>query len=67
MRNCKPEKEKIVEIFDYDNALKKQQKQMRDNFKEKLKAYDVLASTKKRKNETKRKKVNEWYSAIHLD
>ena len=67
MRNCKPEKEKIVEIFDYDNALKKQQKQMRDNFKEKLKAYDVLASTEREKTKLKEKKANEWYSAIHLD
>lgn len=37
MRNCKPEKEKILELYDYDSALKIQQKQMADNFREKLK------------------------------
>ena len=37
MRNCKPEKEKILELFDYDSALKIQEEQMADDFIQKLK------------------------------
>ena len=42
MKNCKPEKEKILELFDFDNALKIHAKQMNDNFHEMLKGGHEL-------------------------